>query len=77
MTTNRIVIVLSPMFVGLAGWTATLAARYLPGHPQLDADQLTAIFLAGATFAAAKVALWLKGWQAHEARTPTSAEPRA
>lgn len=68
MTTNRIVIVLSPIFVGLAGWLVAWIAQHFPGHPHLDAGEVTAIFIAGAAFAAGKVALWLRGWQKHEAR---------
>jgi hypothetical protein len=49
-----------------------LAARYLPG---VDVDQgsLQAIFIAGATIAFGKAALWLKGWQdweKHQADAP-------
>lgn len=68
MSTNRIVILLSPVFVALAGWVVTLAAKYLPGHPHLDAAQLDAVFIAGALFAAAHVGQWVHGWQKVEAR---------
>lgn len=68
MPVNRLVVILSPVFVGLAGWIVTLAAKYLPGHPHLDAAQLTALFVAGALFAAGHVGLWLHGWQKHEAK---------
>jgi hypothetical protein len=68
MSLNRIVVLLSPIFVGLAGWVVTLAARYLPGHPHLDPAELTVVFIAGASWAAAHVLLWLHGWQKREQR---------
>jgi hypothetical protein len=68
MTPNRIVILLSPLFIALAGWLVQWVANNFPGAPQLDKTQLTAVFLAGATFAAAHVAQWLHGWQRHELR---------
>lgn len=64
--TNRIVILLSPVFVGLAGWGVEMAAKYLPGHPQLDKAELTAVFIAGASWAAIHVAQWIKGWHLFE-----------
>lgn len=67
MQPNRIVVILSPIFVGLAGWVVEWCAQHLPGTPQLDKDQLAAVFIAGVVSAAAKVALWLRGWQKHEA----------
>lgn len=71
-------VILSPIFVGLAGWLTTLVARYLPGHPALDSGQLASLFIAGAAFAAAHVALWLHGWQKNEAAAragPLPGEP--
>jgi hypothetical protein len=70
MTTspNRLVAMLTPIvFAPLAGSIAVLAARYFPG---VDVDQgsLQAIFIAGATIAFGKAALWLKGWQDWEKR---------
>lgn len=66
--TNRIVVLISPVFVGLAGAIVTWISIHFPGAPHLDASELTAVFIAGSVSAAAKVALWLKGWQAHEAK---------
>ena len=71
MSLNRAVVLLSPIFVGLSGWLVAWVANHLPGHPHLDAGELTAIFIAGATLAGSKVLLWLKGWQAHEQRGHT------
>jgi ABC-type transport system involved in cytochrome c biogenesis permease subunit len=66
VSTNRVVILLSPIFVGLSGAVVAWIANHFPGAPKLDAGELTAVFIAGATFAAGKVALWVRGWQAHE-----------
>lgn len=63
MKPNRVVVLLSPIFVGVAGAVVAWIARHFPGAPRLDASELTAIFIAGATFAAGKLALWLHGWQ--------------
>lgn len=69
---NRIVIALSPLFVTAAGYLIVLVAKYAPGHPNLDSGQLTALFATGSAFAAAKLLLWLHGWQAHEKKTAVS-----
>jgi hypothetical protein len=74
VSTNRVVILLSPIFVGLAGWVAELCARYLPGHPVLDSKDLTVVFLAGATYAASKILMWLHGSQKDETRKSWSEE---
>lgn len=68
MSANRIVVILSPIFIGVAGWVVTLAAKYLPGHPHLDQSQLATLFIVGVSAAAAKVLLWLHGAQKAEAR---------
>jgi hypothetical protein len=65
---NRLVATLTPIvFAPLAGSIAVLAARYFPGV-DVDEGSLTAIFVAGATIAFGKAALWLKGWQDWEKR---------
>jgi hypothetical protein len=65
---NRLVALLTPIvFAPLAGSIAVLAARYLPGV-EIDQSSLQAIFIAGATIAFGKAALWLKGWQDWEKR---------
>jgi hypothetical protein len=65
---NRLVAMLTPIvFAPLAGSIAVLAARYFPGV-NIDQDALQAIFIAGATIAFGKAALWLKGWQDYEKR---------
>jgi len=47
----NVLVLLSPVFIGLAGWTSDLAVKYLPGHPHLDKSGLAAVFIAGAAFA--------------------------
>ena len=67
MSVSRIVVLLTPIFAGLAGWVAQLAAEYLPGAPALDETELTAVFVAGAGAAIAAVWKWLEGrakWEA-------------
>jgi hypothetical protein len=65
---NRLVALLTPIvFAPLAGSIAVLAARYLPGV-NIDQNSLQAVFIAGATIAFGKAALWLKGWQDWEKR---------
>src|SRR5215218_3847493 len=64
MSPNRVVAVLTPLvFAPAAGWIAAWAARNLPGLPTFDPAQVTAVFIAGATIAFGKAALWLRGWQ--------------
>src|SRR5262245_57400824 len=64
MNPNRVVAVLTPLvFAPAAGWIASWAARNMPGLPKLDPTQVTAVFIAGATIAFGKAALWLHGWQ--------------
>jgi hypothetical protein len=68
ITPGRLVAFLTPvLFAPLAGSIAVLAARYLPGV-DIDQSSLQAIFIAGATIAFGKAALWLKGWQDWEKR---------
>ena len=68
ITPGRLVAFLTPViFAPLAGSISVLAARYLPGV-DIDEGSLQAIFIAGATIAFGKAALWLKGWQDWEKR---------
>lgn len=66
-TPNRIVIALSPLFTAAAGAVMVLVAHYLPAiGSQFSTTDLTGLFIAGATFAATKVLMWLHGWQQAE-----------
>jgi|tagenome__1003787_1003787.scaffolds.fasta_scaffold19286773_2 hypothetical protein len=68
--TNRMVAVLTPLvFAPLAGSIAVVAAKYFPGV-KIDQGSLTAIFVAGATIAFGKAAIWMKGWQSWEQKQP-------
>jgi hypothetical protein len=68
VTPGRLVALLTPLiFAPLAGSISVLAARHLPGV-DIDQGSLQAIFIAGATIAFGKAALWLKGWQDWEKR---------
>jgi hypothetical protein len=65
---NRVVTALTPLvFAPLAGAISVFAAANVPGL-EIDTAQLQAVFIAGATIAFGKAALWLKGWQAFEQR---------
>jgi hypothetical protein len=71
---NRAVAILTPLvFAPLAGLVSTWAAQQAPGA-DLDAGQLEAVFIAGATIALAKAGFWMKGWQDHEKREAMSAD---
>jgi hypothetical protein len=62
---NRAVAVLTPaVFAPLAGAISVFAAKQ--AKMSIDPEQLTAVFIAGATIAFGKSALWLKGWQDFE-----------
>ena len=68
ITPGRLVAFLTPLiFAPVAGSISVLAARYLPGV-DIDQGSLQAIFIAGATIAFGKAAIWLKGWQDWEKR---------
>ncbi len=68
ITPGRLVAILTPLiFAPLAGSICVLAARYLPGV-DIDQGRLQGIFIAGATIAFGKAAIWLKGWQDWEKR---------
>lgn len=75
MTVNRLVVLLTPVFAGLAGWVVQVVARYFPGTPELDSRELTAVFVLGAGAALAAAWKWLQGWQKHEDRQ--AARPNA
>ena len=65
---NRAVTALTPLvFAPLAGAISVFAAAHVPGL-EIDTEQLQAVFIAGATIAFGKSALWLKGWQEFEQR---------
>lgn len=59
MTPERAITILFPVLVGLSGWIVQIVARYFPGHPNLDRDQLAAAFGLGATAGIAAGLKWL------------------
>lgn len=63
---GRVVVLLTPVFAGLAGALASWAAQNLPGGPVLDSGELTAVFVAGAGVATSAALTWLKGRREHE-----------
>lgn len=80
---NRIVTVLTPtVFMPAAAYLAVevprLINKVLPGfayHP--NQTQITALMVTGAAGALAKAVMWLRGWQAHEARREKALEAEA
>lgn len=72
---NRAVTALTPLvFAPLAGAISVFAAANVPGLG-IDTEQLQAVFIAGATIAFGKAALWMKGWQAFEQRVDAVPTP--
>ena len=67
MSPNRIVALFTPLFALAAGWSATWLADNVPGMT-VSADQLQAVFIAGALAVLAPAAQWLHGWQKYEER---------
>jgi hypothetical protein len=77
ITPGRAVAFLTPLvFAPLAGAISVWAARHLPGV-DIDQGSLQAIFIAGATIAFGKAAIWLKGWQDWEKREADAADHEA
>lgn len=74
MSINRIIVLLTPVFVGISGWICQWVADHFPGAPALDQGELTAVFVAGALAGVTVVAQWLHGWQKHEARQAAADE---
>lgn len=68
MSTNRIVVLLTPIFAALSGWIAQLITEHFPGAPNLNREELTAVFITGAVAAITAAVKWLEGWQKHEER---------
>jgi uncharacterized membrane protein YeaQ/YmgE (transglycosylase-associated protein family) len=73
---GRVVVLLTPVFAGLAGWLATWVAQNLPGGPALDEQALTAIFVSGVGAAVAAVLSWLKGRREYESNEAAIAHER-
>jgi hypothetical protein len=67
MTPNRFVALITPVCALAAGWAATWLADNVPGL-NVNADQLQAVFIAGAVAVLAPALQWLYGWQKYEAR---------
>ena len=68
MSPNRTVALLTPvLFAPLAGALSAWVATHFPGV-EMPADQVQAVFIAGALIAFGKAAQWLNGWQKYEGR---------
>lgn len=66
MPINRLVVLATPIFVGLAAALASWIAEHFPGAPALDTTELTAVMVLAAGSALTAAAQWLHGWQKHE-----------
>lgn len=67
MTTNRLVALLTPVAAVAAGTAADWSAKHFPGV-EVSAAALEEIFIAGIVAVVAPAAIWMLGWQKHEAR---------
>ena len=68
---NRVVALATPViFAPAAGALSVWAAKN--AGVDIDAESLQAVFIAGATIAFGKAALWLKGWQDWEKSAATA-----
>ena len=73
---NQVIAALTPVvFAPLAGAISVFAAQH--AGVDINASSLQAVFIAGATVALAKAALWLRGWQEYEKRLPLPHEQEA
>jgi hypothetical protein len=66
---NRVVVLATPGFVALSGYVSAWMAEHFPGLPQFTSAQITGFMVAGAVAGLTAAYRWLKGWEAHEART--------
>jgi hypothetical protein len=60
-TPERIVLFFSPLLIAFSGGIVMWIGKNFPGHPQLDENQLTAYFLAGAVTGIGALIAWIKG----------------
>lgn len=73
MSTNRIVATLTPLAAVLAGASADWLAKHAPGV-EVPASALEEVFIGGIAAVVAPAAVWMLGWQKHEAREAAAAE---
>jgi hypothetical protein len=62
---NRVVVLLTPIFAGIAGWIVTRVGEAMPGV-NLDEGELTALFIAAFLAATEMARQWLIGHRKHE-----------
>jgi hypothetical protein len=58
---ERTVVLLTPVFTGLAAWVTTWIATHFPGHPHVDQAAVVALTTTGAVAGASAVLKWLHG----------------
>lgn len=65
--TGRIVaFVVTPITAGVTAWFVPWAAEHLPGHPNLDRDNVTLLAVAGVVSVGASAYKWLENRGKHE-----------
>jgi len=52
--------VVTPIVAGITAWLVPWAAEHLPGHPNLDGDQVTLLAVAGIVAVGGVVYKWLE-----------------
>jgi hypothetical protein len=73
---GRIVVVLTPLFVGLVAYGATQVEK-LPGHPQLNQTEIVALMVLGAGAVLPGVVTWLVNLGKHERQVLADKHDRA
>lgn len=73
---NRVVVLLTPLFVAASAWVSGYVAQHFPGLPALSAGEVTALMIAGAAAAVGAAYKWIDGWQKHEAQLHSAAPGR-
>ena len=66
MRPNRLAVLLTPVFAGLAMFVFTLAAKYLPVLSEIPKEQVAHFTLVVGGAAAAALLSWLHGWKQFE-----------
>lgn len=74
---GRIVVLLTPVFAGVAAWLVAWIAENLPGSPVVDGSELTALSVAGALAAGGAVIQWLNNRGKYEQGQELIAEVQA
>lgn len=69
---GRIVVLITPVILGLAAWFSTWAAEHLPGAPNIPASDIAEVAVAGVLAAGAAIYKWLSNRGNFERDNPTA-----